>query len=33
MDENIQNIGEHSPKHEANDQDNNILTEDMKSSE
>jgi hypothetical protein len=35
MDENIQNIGEHSPKNEVHDHDheNNILTEDLRSSE
>lgn len=33
MDENVQNIGEHSPKHEMHDPDNNILTEDLRGSE
>ena len=33
MDENIQNIGEHSPKHDPNNHDNNILTEELRSSE
>lgn len=33
MDENVQNIGEHSPKHEMHDPDNNILTEDPRGSE
>lgn len=33
MDENVQNIGEHSPKNEHNDPDNNILTEDLRSTE
>ena len=33
MDENIQNIGQSSPKNEQADHDNNILTEDIRSSE
>jgi len=32
MDDNVQNIGEHSPKHHG-DHDNNILTEELRSSE
>jgi hypothetical protein len=33
MDENIQNIGEHSPNPDPNNHDNNILTEELRSSE
>lgn len=32
MEDNIQNIGEHSPKQEQNN-DNNILTEDLRASD